>query len=167
VFGRFVAGAGATLDELHARLGAGAREDALVLAHRLRGVAGNLGATALAAHALALETALRAGDEAQAAQQLALLESALAPLQAAAAELAPRTPPAGAHQADGAALAHLLDLLQNNNMKALAAHAALAPGLAAWLAPDATGALADAVGTLRFEHAASLLRAILDRKGDA
>ena len=167
VFGRFVAGTGATLDELRARVGAGAREDALVLAHRLRGVAANLGATALAAHALALETALRARDQAHAEHQLALLESGLAPLRAAAAELAPRTPAAAPPEADGAALAHLLELLRNNNMKALAAHAALAPGLEAWLATAEAGALADAIGTLRFEYAAELLRAILDRKGDA
>ena len=63
-------------------------------------------------------------------------------------------------------MTQLLELLQNNNMKALAAHAALAPGLDALLAAGEAGALADAVATLRFEHAALLVQAILERKGD-
>jgi hypothetical protein len=52
-------------------------------------------------------------------------------------------------------------------MKALAAHAALAPGLETLLGPDAALALAEAVGTLRFDLAAGLVGDILERKGDA
>ena len=171
VFGRFAAGAGASFDQLHAHVDAAERADALALAHRLRGVAANLGAVDLAAHALALEAALRAGDDAQAARRLAQLEAALAPLQAAAHALAPPVPRASAPQTDPHALAQLLELLQNNNMKALAAHAALANGLEALLGGAQARALAEAIGTLRFEHAAALLAAplagILERKGDA
>jgi HPt (histidine-containing phosphotransfer) domain-containing protein len=167
VLGRFVAGAGASFDQLHAHVDAAERADALALAHRLRGVAANLGAVDLAAHALALEAALRAGDDAQAARQLAQLEAALAPLQAAAHALAPPVPPPSAQQADPYALAQLLELLQNNNMKAMAAHAALANGLEALLGSAQARALAEAIGTLRFEHAAALLAGILERKGDA
>jgi PAS domain S-box-containing protein len=167
VFNRFAAGVGASVDALRGQLDAGERQDALVGAHRLRGVAANLGATALASQAFDLEAALRAGDDAGAAQALALLESSLAPLQAAARELAPAPLAAPAPQLDRAALAAFLDLLQNNNMKALAAHAALAPGLALQLGAGAARALAEAVATLRFEHAASLLAAILEPKGDA
>jgi len=171
VFRRFAAGAGASVDELHAQLDAGQRQDALGGAHRLRGVAANLGATTLAAYALGLETALRAGDDAQAARQLALLDASLAPLQAAAHAHAlaslPAPLPAPAGQVDRAALAGLLELLQNNNLKALAAHAALAPGLGALAGACEAQALAEAVGTLRFDHAAALLAAILEQKGDA
>ncbi|WP_227496493.1 PAS domain-containing protein [Massilia litorea] len=167
VFARFAAGAGASVEQLHAHIDAAEHLEALVLAHRLRGVSANLGAVDLAAHALALEAALRAGDDAGAARQLALLDAALAPLQAAARDLAPAAPAGSAPQADPRALAQLLELLQNNNMKALAVHAALADRLAALLGSAHALALAEAVGTLRFEHAASLLEAILDQKGDA
>jgi two-component system sensor histidine kinase/response regulator len=51
------------------------------------------------------------------------------------------------------ALAHLRDLLQNNNMKAMAQFDALRPALAR-LAPDAVQPLADAVATLRFDAGA-------------
>jgi hypothetical protein len=54
------------------------------------------------------------------------------------------------------ALAHLRDLLQNNNMKAMAAFDTLRPALAR-LAPDTVPPLADAVLTLRFEAAAALV----------
>jgi PAS domain S-box-containing protein len=167
VFARFVAGAGARVDQLQAQVDAADHEGALVAAHRLRGVAANLGATILAAHALDLEAALRARDAAGTARQLVLLDAALAPLQAAARALAPRVPAAPAPQAGPGALAQLLELLQNNNMKALAAHAALANGLEALLGREAARALGEAVGTLRFEHAAGLLAAILERKGNA
>jgi two-component system sensor histidine kinase/response regulator len=169
VFKRFAANAGADVDALHAQIEAGQREDALAGAHRLRGVAANLGATALAAHAFALEAALRGGDDARAARQLVLLDASLAPLQAAAHTLAPAPSAAPVPQLDRSALATLLHLLQNNNMKALAAHAALAPGLDTLAGASDAYALAEAVGTLRFEHAARLLAAILelDRRGDA
>jgi PAS domain S-box-containing protein len=167
VFARFVAGAGAGFDRLQAQVDAADHDGALVAAHRLRGVAANLGATVLAAHALDLETALRAHDAANTARQLALLDVALAPLQAAARALAARVPAAPAPQADPGALAQLLELLQNNNMKALAAHAAVANDLEALLGSEAARALGEAVGTLRFEHAACLLAAILERKGNA
>ncbi|MFC5478119.1 PAS domain-containing protein [Massilia suwonensis] len=162
VFARFVAGAGASFDELHALAASGERDAALVAAHRLRGVAANLGAVDLASQAQALESALRAGDDGAAARHLALLEPALAPLQAAARELAPSSAPAAPAQVDGASPAQLLELLRNNNLKALAAHAALAPGLAALLGASAAAELADAVGTLRFDRAAQLLGAILE-----
>jgi hypothetical protein len=61
------------------------------------------------------------------------------------------------------ALAQLLDLLQNNNMKAMAQFEALRPALD----PALAGRLADAVATLRFDAAAALVRGILDTKEDA
>ena len=167
VFARFVAGAGASFDELHALTARGDREGALVVAHRLRGVAANLGAVDLAAQAQALESALRGGDDKAAARHLALLEPALAPLQAAARELAPSVPAPAIPQVDRPSLAQLLELLRNNNMRALATHAALAPGLEALLGAGEALELAEAVGTLRFDRAAQLLGAILEQRGDA
>jgi hypothetical protein len=53
-------------------------------------------------------------------------------------------------------LAHLRDLLENNNMKAVARFESLHPTLAR-LAPATMPALADAVATLRFGAAAALV----------
>jgi hypothetical protein len=63
-------------------------------------------------------------------------------------------------------LALLLDLLQNNNMKAMAQWESLRPALAR-LAPDRARELADAVALLRFEEAADMVRAILRTMGKA
>ena len=164
---RFLDGAHETLDALQARLREGERDAALALAHRLRGVAANLGAGALAGHTLALEAALHAHDDSAAAGQLAALRAALPPLREAAHALAPQAQAPIAAPADTGALAGLLELLHNNNMRALAVHAALAPGLGALASPAALSELAEAVGMLRFEHAATLLGALLERKGDA
>ena len=59
------------------------------------------------------------------------------------------------------ALARLLQLLQNNNMKALAAAEALAPSLAVQAEPALASALLDAVATLRFDDAARLTAALI------
>ncbi|MGB9110544.1 MAG: hypothetical protein WCC39_17795, partial [Telluria sp.] len=61
------------------------------------------------------------------------------------------------------ALAHLRDLLQNNNMKAMAQFDGLRPALAR-LAPAAVPPLADAVATLRFEAAQALVGELLDKE---
>jgi hypothetical protein len=63
-------------------------------------------------------------------------------------------------------LAHLRDLLQNNNMKAMAQFDSLRPALA-HLAPEAVQPLAEAVATLRFDLAAALVGALLDKEEDA
>ncbi|MGJ9416155.1 PAS domain-containing protein [Massilia sp. CMS3.1] len=167
LFTRFVGGAGQTLDELHAQLQGADRAGALATAHRLRGVSANLGATRLAAHALELEAALHAGDDPQAKSRLTPLRAELASLQAAARGLAPGLQASPAADVGTHALAQLLELLQNNNMRAIAAHAALAPGLGARLAASEAGELAEAVATLRFAHAALLVEAILEQQGDA
>jgi HPt (histidine-containing phosphotransfer) domain-containing protein len=148
--------------------------------HRLRGVAANLGATELAAQALDLEHALRGEDEAALALRLARLEAALATVLEAARSLPderPAGPPAPGHAEEVIeqpplrdALAHLRDLLQNNNMKAMAQFEALRPALAR-LSPETVQPLADAVATLRFDAAAALVEALpaalLDKEEDA
>ncbi|MBD8529512.1 PAS domain-containing protein [Massilia sp. CFBP 13647] len=167
ILARFVGGAAATLGTLRDQLADADRAGALAEAHRLRGVAANLGASALAAHALALETALRADDNEQAARQLDLIDAAFATLQAGVDGYHPLATAVDATPVGTDALAQLLELLQNNNMKALAVHATLAPGLAALAGAQLAAQLAEAVATLRFEAAAAIVGALLERKGNA
>jgi PAS domain S-box-containing protein len=173
LFKRFGAAHGGAVAEVRAHLAQGEREKAGQAVHRLRGVAANLGATAVEREALALEGALRGedGDEAALALGLARLDEAMATVLEAARALPafdapmqaqPAAPPAASCTLHDA-LAQLLDLLQNNNMKAIAQFDALRPALDHALAHR----LADAVATLRFDAAAALVREILDTKEDA
>jgi HPt (histidine-containing phosphotransfer) domain-containing protein len=176
VFRRFERSQAGVAAELRALLAAGDRAGAGQLAHRLRGVASNLGADGVARHALDLEQALRTEDEAAPARHLAQLEDALATVLAAARALPAELPveaAASGHAGGGMerravqdALAHLRDLLQNNNMKAMAQLESLRPALAR-LAPAAVPPLADAVASLRFDAAAALVAQLLDKKDDA
>ena len=162
---------GTTVDEVEALLRQDRRHEARQRVHRLRGVAANLGADEVAALALELEQAMADADTDALAPPVARLDAALEAVFAAARELGPpraadvRATPALPVTHD--TLAGLLELLQNNNMKALATFEALRPGLAALAGADATAALAEAVGTLRFEEAARLVRGILTLKEDA
>ena len=166
VFKRFGASQGATVAQVRELLGAGRRDDAVALLHRMRGVAANLGAADVATQALQAEQALRAGAEAD----LATLDAALAVVVEAARGLAVPVQPASAAAPAvpdlHAALAQLLTLLQNNNLKAIAAFAALRPELEAVLAPARFEALADAIGTLAFANAAVLVQDVLNRAVD-
>jgi len=180
VFRRFARSQGGTAGELWALLAADDRAGAARLAHRLRGVAANLGAHEVARHSLGLEQALRAsGDQGGLAPHLAQLDEALATVLAAARALPPDlvaeagTGPAASDIEQPAvqdALAHLRNLLQNNNMRAMAQFEALRPALAR-LAPAAVPPLADAVASLRFDMAAALVaqlaNELLDKKDDA
>jgi PAS domain S-box-containing protein len=180
VFRRFESSQGGVLDEVRALLAAGDRLRAGQLVHRLRGVAANLGATEVAGQALGLEQALRGEDEAALALRLARLDGAMATVLETARSLpeepVPAPPAAGVSGSETEqqplrdALAHLRDLLENNNLKAMARFESLRPALA-HLAPQALEPLADAVATLRFDAAASLVTALLaeslDEKGDA
>jgi CheY-like chemotaxis protein len=169
VFKRFESSQGGVVAEVRALLADGDRVRAGQLIHRLRGVAANLGATEVASQALDLEQALRGEDEAALALRLARLEAALATVLQAARELPaePSDPAPDGELAEDEmeqrtlqdALAHLRDLLQNNNMKAMAQFESLRPALAR-MAPDAVAPLADAVATLRFEAAAALVEQI-------
>jgi len=180
VLRRFEHSQGGVLDEVRSLLAAGDRVRAGQLIHRLRGVAANLGATEVAGQALDLEQALRSDPEPALTLRLARLEGAMATVLETARSLPedPALAPPGGAVAESEteqrplrdALAHLRNLLQNNNMKAMASFASLRPALAR-LAPDAVQPLADAVATLRFDAAASLVTALLaesmDEKGDA
>jgi HPt (histidine-containing phosphotransfer) domain-containing protein len=173
LFKRFERSQGGAVAVIRALLDAGDRTGAGQAAHRLRGVAANLGATDVAGQALALEQALRSEDAAALALRLARLEAALGVVLDAARDLPapePDTAPPAAPPEDSATLrrelAQLLDLLHNNNMKAMAQFETLRPALAR-LEPGKAAPLADAVATLRFEEAAQLVRALLDMKEDA
>jgi PAS domain S-box-containing protein len=162
VFRRLDSSQGGTLDEVRALLRAGDRHGAQQPVHRLRGVAANLGATEVAALALDLEQALRSADEAALALKVARLDSALQVVLRASRELDGPQPAAsqqGAHDSPATReeLARLLELLASNNLKAMAQFESLRPALPPRQALD----LADAVGTLRFDTAARLVRELL------
>jgi PAS domain S-box-containing protein len=181
VFRRFESSQGGVVGEVRSLLAQGDRVRAGQLVHRLRGVAANLGATVVASLAFELEGALRAEDEAALALRLVRLEEALATVLEAARELPAElpdgtpdpAPTAGADEGVASdemerstlrdALAHLRDLLQNNNMKAMAQFESLRPALAR-LAPAAVPPLADAVATLRFEPATAIVGDLLDKE---
>jgi len=169
LFKRLEASQGGAVDEARACLLAGDRGGAAQAVHRLRGVAANLGATEVARLALEFEGALRVDTDAALTLRLARLDAALDTVLQAARELdlpedapARPAPPCELH----AALAQLLDLLQNNNMKALARFDTLRPALGR-AAPARCQPLADAVAMLRFDTAAALVREILHTLEDA
>ncbi len=175
---RFESSQGSALSEVRALVASDARAQAVALVHRLRGVAANLGAAEVAALALDAEQALRSAGEAELMVRLATLETALAKvfktaraLDMPAAPSAAR-PPARADAALGdadlqEALANLLALLQNNNMKALSAYAALRPAIDAQLSAADAAALAEAISTLGFASAALLVQDMKNRRDTA
>ncbi|MES2150462.1 MAG: response regulator [Pseudomonadota bacterium] len=170
LFKRFESSQGGTLSEVRNLLRGADRHSAIQLVHRLRGVAANLGATGLAEHALEFEHALRGADDAELMTRLAGLDEELAILLEAARNLAlPVQAEAQAPLGDmgevEAALADLLDLLQNNNLKAMGNFEALRTALAAALAPATVASLGEAIESLSFAHAATQVQDILNRKG--
>ncbi|RSZ60077.1 PAS domain-containing protein [Massilia atriviolacea] len=169
LFKRFESSQGGTLDEVRTLLRGEQRQEAIQLVHRLRGVAANLGASELAALAFDFEQALRSAGSAELTVRLGALDKALqAVFETARALPAPaaagvQTEAHNPAQRD-AALAELLALLQNNNLKAMAAFDALRPMLDAALPPAVVGALGDAVATLAFANAAAQVQEILKRR---
>ncbi|WP_020652182.1 response regulator [Massilia niastensis] len=173
VFTRFAAGYPATVAELRTLVDAGDRQGAQQVAHRLRGVAGNLGADAVARGAHELELALRGADQATVVLRVADVVHALEDMARTAAELegtgAAPLLDAGANGCAVAlneSLARLLQLLQNNNMKAIAQFDAVRPALGALASPDAVAALAESVGSLRFEQAARQVEDLMQRRAE-
>ncbi|MDY0964106.1 response regulator [Massilia sp. CFBP9026] len=177
LFIRYAEGQAQTFGELRAHVEAGERGAAGQLAHRLRGVSANLGATEAAETAHALEHALRDADDGTVRLRLADLARALEAVTATARELAPPAANLVSREVaqdlpgmdEGATLhdtlARLLHLLENNNMRAIAAEAALRPALALDAGQPAAAALADAVATLRFDEAARQVADLMMRKG--
>jgi PAS domain S-box-containing protein len=169
LFKRFESSQGATLADVRVLLRAGEREAPQALVHRLRGVAANLGATDFAALALDFEHGLRNGSMTDLFERLDVLEVELAKLMVAARKLAvPAAPAVAGSHSDSRELpdklAELHALLQNNNLKAIAAFEALHPDLDAYAGADDGARLADAIATLAFPQAAQMVSEILKRK---
>jgi two-component system sensor histidine kinase/response regulator len=146
---------------IRAALAAGQGEEARRLAHSLKGAAASLGAGELRERALAVETAVRAGQsgaglEAGLAELDAALERILAGLAALAA---PSAPAAVAAQRDGADdLARLAALLQADDIEAERFWQGRAERFAAALGA-AAGPLGAAIGRYDYAEALRLLRA--------
>ncbi len=165
---RFEQSQGDTVAEVRALLAAGQRPQAAQSLHRLRGVAANLGATQIAGLSANVEALLHHPAPEPGALHAALeqLAAALQRLTAAARQLAaPDIPSSNTVTHDlPQKLAELQCLLQNNNLKALEHFRALRPALAA---TAQTGALAEAVETLNFTVAQSMVADMLQRKDSA
>ncbi len=79
-------------DHLHDSVAAGDRATARLLAHKLKGVAGNLCLPRLREHAHNLESALNGAEERELAAKLAEIDRILAPLFARIEDLRKTTP---------------------------------------------------------------------------
>ncbi|NEX18466.1 MAG: hypothetical protein C1943_18160 [Halochromatium sp.] len=150
---------------LGTELDAGDREGATRIAHTLKGLAGNLGATALQQQAAALEAATgAAAPAADLAVQLQAVEQQLAPLlrALAAAEPAPSSVPADSGvPTDPAVLAPLLDqlegLLADDDADAVMVLEELRPLLAGTPQEHAARQVAKAVERYEFDEALEML----------
>jgi len=172
---RFNSEHAASSARLQALLTQGERVQAEHLLHRLRGVAGNLGALQVAACCSRAEQCLQTSlDDTALDAQLAALAQALHAIAAATPPAPPELASAGAGSGVVApeisaaqlaqTLAPLQTLLQNNNLKALD----LLAQLTSTLAPQALPAsLVSAIETLDFAAALTMLDELLQRKGSA
>ncbi len=167
---RFIQSQGDAVAEVRELLAAGLQQQAGQALHRLRGVAANLGAGQVAQLTAQVEAALLEGHSEQLDERLAALDVALATVAAGAHRLpAPAAGPGPTEIDDASAttlmatLAQLQDLLQNNNLKALALFQAVRPRLEA-IDGAAAAALAEAVETLQFRAAEQLVHTLLQNK---
>jgi HPt (histidine-containing phosphotransfer) domain-containing protein len=168
---RFEQSQGGTEDEVRALMADGQRQQAAQALHRLRGVASNLGAGEVSRLSALVENALQRdvqpGDGTLDAA-LDQLASALGVVTASVRGMAatgPGMPGGNSNISDlPVKLAELQSLLQNNNLKALEHFRALRPALASMAQ---AGALAEAVETLDFITAATLVDIMLQRKESA
>jgi signal transduction histidine kinase/CheY-like chemotaxis protein/HPt (histidine-containing phosphotransfer) domain-containing protein len=164
-FGKSQAGAVAGIRQA---LGHGAVEEAARHAHTLKGVAGNLSATKLAAAAAALESLLRKGDVGDLEPALGRLEAAMTEVidglaalseAPAAAPVAPAATPAAVPADDLAKMIMDLDGLLGRN--SLAARREFGPVKEALEGQGVdAAALAGAIDRLSFSEARRVLRSI-------
>ncbi|WP_371867942.1 PAS domain-containing protein [Pseudoduganella rivuli] len=169
---RFENSQGGTVSDVRTLLAHNKREEAAKLLHRLRGVAANLGAGDIARISAQAEIALHQDSDAELAFMLTALDQSIAVVTAAARTL-PLPLPAGtavpeqrAEMDLTQALQELVSLLQTNNMKALTHFQSVRPSL------ESSGhgtvlALANAIETLDFAAAETLVRDLLKRKENA
>jgi len=160
----FAQDAPAELAALGRHLGQGSRADVLRVLHTLRGLAGAVGASALAAAAGRQEQALRDGGLLSAvdpAALQALLDDSLAALGAVAPPAAP-APAAAAGGDPLGALRQLRPLLVARNMRSVALCEQLSAAHAGALDPE-MAQLATAVARLDFAKALKACDQLLDR----
>jgi two-component system, sensor histidine kinase and response regulator len=167
---RFIQSQGDAVAEVRELLAAGLQQQASQALHRLRGVAANLGAAEVAQLTAQAEAALLEGRPEQLQHLLAALHDALATVAAGAGKLPAAKAGQPVHAFDDASattlmatLAQLQDLLQNNNLKALALFQTLRPRLEA-VDAAAAATLAEAVETLQFRAAEQLVHTLLQQK---
>ncbi len=174
----FVESYGATVPTLRSHLLEGRREDAIRLAHSLKGTAGILDAVELAAAASAVEQLLKEGKSAEAEFAIGALELALAPALGAAGSLgrvpteATNPSPSGAVdlRERAAALTDLRNKIASNNVRARKLYAQLRGNLLGLGMDEDIALLGNRLDALDFAEALSLLdellRKIDDRQGD-
>ncbi|HEX5804104.1 MAG TPA: Hpt domain-containing protein, partial [Azospira sp.] len=169
---KFVAGQATTASAVADALAAGDRATAERLAHTLRGVAGNIGAGALAALAGELEAAIHAGQPPEHVERLreavgralgellAALTAALPAVDAAPAGVAEAVADAATDAAQAAkVLDRLRALLADDDSAAAEFLESNAETLRAALG-EAFGEIAQAVGNFDFDTAMARLQAI-------
>ena len=149
---------------LRNHLAAGDLKAARIVAHTLKGVVGNLGATALYPAAVVLETALKQGDTAEAARLLPDVETHLVSVITGAALLAqevPATTHPDDHSANPPAVVELLSelsrLLAARDLAALELFAHVQPYLARSMEAEAMANLVGRMDKLDFSGALEYL----------
>ena len=163
---------GAADDAIRGALADGDSTTAGRLAHQIKGVAGNLGATELFEAAGSLESAIRTAADAEAVEAaLERFSKALGRVREAAALETPSTERPPAKDADGTldrelveeALAELSGLIQRNNPRSLDRIDALADQLDGHPAADSLPDLTDRLEQFDFRGASAVL-AEIDRR---
>ncbi|HEX6733757.1 MAG TPA: response regulator [Azonexus sp.] len=160
------------VQRLRAALASGDVAGAVLTAHTLRGLAGNLGASGLAGAAGELENALKA-TPATAGDHDNQLDKLAASLQAVLEALAGHVPPAAAGPAAAqlppaelqAALSRLRQLLDNCDAAALGEFEAVAGSLRQSAERSRVDELARLIGRYEFEAAGELLETIIGQPG--
>jgi len=158
--GRVVRQSQDEFDAAQSRWQAGDLPGAAAALHSLRGGVGSLGARNFADATLAIEQALRSGDDDTARSQFAQAQSALtATLQAAAhwLQLENAVPAAGVQQDLQGAMQTLAEMLQRQDLDALAQFRQLRPHLASRHGDAAAAQLETAIEALDFGTALDVL----------
>jgi len=162
---RFERSQGGAVAEINELLRHDKRHGADQVLHRLKGVAANLGARDIANLCAEAQAALADDQDSALHTLLAALDDAIARLTATAAALpAADTAPAPVGDAASAsALADLLSLLKNSNMRAITSFRTLHTSLTSEY-PDLAPALAASIDTLDFTAAEHLVKEMLKRR---
>ena len=162
-----------TAESIQVALSAGDLQQARQRVHMLRGVAGNLSMSKVAAAAEALEQALKRGEESHAIERcLETLATALAPVQAGLERLPPASPlPVDLGPPDCVLLepqvCELAELLRRHDMKAEACFAELRVRLGAGAWSAAMARLEQQLDRLDFAAAGTTLVEVAERLGMA